>query len=86
MLVLGSLELLSQLSLFLLNRLERLLHFAPEIRLGFKFIVGISNAFFSHKDLLSDLHKSNKGITHKEYMRREKGNELKILMKLYSPL
>ena len=65
--MLGSLKLLGQLSLFLLHSPERFLYFALGMRLGFKFIVGISNAFLGHIDLLSDLHKSTKGIIQRIY-------------------
>ena len=60
--VIGGFELLDQLSLLLLDRPERLLHLAPEIRLNLEFIVGVSDAFFGHKDLLSDLHKTTKEL------------------------
>ena len=60
--MLGGFELLGQLSLLLLNRPKRLLHLTPEVRLGLKFIVGASDAFFGHEDLLSDLHKMHKTI------------------------
>ena len=75
--MLGGLELLGQLSFFLLHNPERFLYFAPRKGLSFKFVMGISNAFLGHIDLLNDLHKSTKGVTHKKYMRMEKGNELR---------
>ena len=71
--MLGGLELLGQLSLFLLHNPECFLYFAPGMRLSFKFIVGISNSFLGHIDLLSDLHKSTKGITHKKIYANGKG-------------
>ena len=60
--MLGGFELLDQLGLLLLDRPERLLNLVTEIRLGLEFIMGVSNAFFGHKDLLSDLHKTTRGL------------------------
>ena len=62
MFVLGGFELFDQLSLILLGGPERLLHLTSETRLGLEFIVGAPDAFFGHKDLLSDLHKATRGL------------------------
>ena len=67
MIMLGSFELLGQLRLLLLDRPKRLLHLAPEIRLGLEFIMSASNAFFNHKDLFSDLYETTRRL-HKEYI------------------
>ena len=75
--MLGGLELLGQLYFFLLHSPEGFLYFASGMGLSFKFVVGISNAFLGHIDLLSDLHKSTEGVTYKKYIRMKKGNELR---------
>ena len=55
-------ELLGQLSLLLLDRSKRLLHLASEVRLDLEFIVGAFDAFIDQEDLLSDLHKTTRGL------------------------
>ena len=61
MIMFRSFKLLGQLGLLLLDRPKHLLHLAPEIILGLKFIMSTSDALFGHKDLLSDLHETTRG-------------------------
>ena len=51
-------ELLGQLGLLFLDRPKRLLHLLPEVGLSLKLIMSASDAFFGHKNLLGDLHKT----------------------------
>ena len=51
-------ELLDQLGLLFLDRPKRLLHLIPEVGLSLKLIMSASDAFFGHKNLLGDLHKT----------------------------
>ena len=55
--VLKSFKLLGQLGLLLLDKPKHLIHLAPEIILGLKFIMSTFDALFGHKNLLGDLHK-----------------------------
>ena len=73
MFMLRCFELLGQLILLLLGKPKRPLHLAPEVRLGLEFIVGAPNAFFGHEDLLSDLHKTTRGLHLKSHVNEKKG-------------
>ena len=74
-------ELLGQLILLLLGGPKCPFHLTPEVRLGLEFIVGAPNAFFGHEDLLSDLHKTTRGLhlknTRELKKKKTKGNELR---------
>ena len=68
-------KVLGQLILLLLGGPKRPFHLAPEVRLGLEFIVGAPNAFFGHEDLLSDLHKTTRGLHLKRSEERRVGKE-----------